>query len=370
MENDVRRRDVKSDNDDSPDPSSSLTLITALSQKLPNIESISHIPEKISHIPEKISQIPGKISQIPEKIAHFAWTVIPFDALPFWMKDNEFLVTNYRPPMYSIRGCMKSIFRLHTETLNIWTHLVGFLFFTILTFSVYIFRDYITQLFEENIVISELPWDEQIMLLFFFVGAMLCLLCSTAFHTFSNHSHNVYVLTSRLDYSGIAFLITGSSIPAYYYGFYCITWSRFIHITTLIILCTTCITISLWRKFGSPGYRLLRFAVFVTFGLYGVVPSVHLFILKGPVEPYFTYMIGLIIMALLYLTGAGIYVLRIPERFFPGKCDIWAHSHQLFHVCVLAAALVHYNTLLNMVKDRLHAGAGDCTMPLELLYLV
>ena len=28
-------------------------------------------------------------------------------------------------------------------------------------------------------------------------------------------------------------------------------------------------------------------------------------------------------MALLYIGGAVLYALRIPERFFPGKCDIW-----------------------------------------------
>lgn len=30
----------------------------------------------------------------------------------------------------------------------------------------------------------------------------------------------------------------------------------------------------------------------------------------------------LILMAVLYLTGAVLYATRIPERFFPGKCNI------------------------------------------------
>ena len=32
---------------------------------------------------------------------------------------------------------------------------------------------------------------------------------------------------------------------------------------------------------------------------------------------------SLITMAFLYIGGALLYALRIPERFFPGKCDIW-----------------------------------------------
>ncbi|VEL22534.1 unnamed protein product [Protopolystoma xenopodis] len=34
----------------------------------------------------------------------------------------------------------------------------------------------------------------------------------------------------------------------------------------------------------------------------------------------------LILMALLYITGAVIYALRIPERLWPGKFDIWFNS--------------------------------------------
>ena len=32
---------------------------------------------------------------------------------------------------------------------------------------------------------------------------------------------------------------------------------------------------------------------------------------------------------------------RMPERFAPGKCDIWGASHQIFHMLVVAAAAAH-----------------------------
>lgn len=53
------------------------------------------------------------------------WRVIPFDVLPDWLKDNDYLLHGHRPPMPSFRACFKSIFRIHTETGNIWTHLLG-----------------------------------------------------------------------------------------------------------------------------------------------------------------------------------------------------------------------------------------------------
>ena len=343
MEAELRERQTPKTEGKMEDSDTEGSLTSSLTDKIiQNIDSIKHI--------------------IPEKIAHMAWKIIPFDSLPHWLKDNQYLKSNYRPPMYSITGCVKSMFRLHTETLNIWTHLIGFLFFTFLTFSVYIFRDYITQLFQDKLVISELPWDEQLILLFFFLGAVTCLFCSTAFHTLSNHSEHVYSIASKLDYSGIALLITGSSIPAYYYGFYCITISRNFHMITLSVLCTSCLYVSFRKKFGKPGYHKVRFAVFVSFGLYGVVPGLQLWLMMGLEEPYYRYLVGLIVMAILYLFGAALYVFRIPERFKPGAFDVWAHSHQLFHVCVVAAALVHFDTLMYMAKHRLLAGACATTV--------
>lgn len=53
------------------------------------------------------------------------WRVIPYDVLPDWLKDNDYLLHGHRPPMPSFRACFKSIFRIHTETGNIWTHLLG-----------------------------------------------------------------------------------------------------------------------------------------------------------------------------------------------------------------------------------------------------
>lgn len=49
-----------------------------------------------------------------------------------------------------------------------------------------------------------------------------------------------------------------------------------------------------------------------------------------------------ILMGVLYGLGAVIYVTRIPERWMPGKFDIAGHSHQLFHVLVVAGAYTHY----------------------------
>lgn len=50
-------------------------------------------------------------------------------SLPDWLQDNDFLHKGHRVPTNSFRECFKSIFRIHTETGNIWSHLLGNIYF-------------------------------------------------------------------------------------------------------------------------------------------------------------------------------------------------------------------------------------------------
>merc|ERR1719447_1369385 len=57
-----------------------------------------------------------------------SWKVVHFSHLPQWLQDNDFLHFGHRPPLPTIE-CFKSIIRIHTETGNIWTHLLGVMAF-------------------------------------------------------------------------------------------------------------------------------------------------------------------------------------------------------------------------------------------------
>lgn len=73
--------------------------------------------------------VPGRALDKAEDLIRTAWVagraVIHHHHLPGWLKDNDFLVKGHRPPLNSFWDCFKSIFRIHTETGNIWTHLIG-----------------------------------------------------------------------------------------------------------------------------------------------------------------------------------------------------------------------------------------------------
>jgi hypothetical protein len=54
-----------------------------------------------------------------------SWKVVGYSNLPQFLQDNDFLKKGHRPPLPNLTECFKSIFRIHTETGNIWTHLLG-----------------------------------------------------------------------------------------------------------------------------------------------------------------------------------------------------------------------------------------------------
>ncbi|XP_076373600.1 adiponectin receptor protein-like isoform X1 [Tachypleus tridentatus] len=303
--------------------------------------------EQAEHLVRKVLEEAEQAELLVRKAWEEAWKVCHFSALPRWLQDNDFIHRGHRPPLPSFSACFGSIFRIHTETGNIWTHLLGCLMF--LGIAAY----FLTR------PSHQIHWQEKLVFTSFFAGAILCLGMSFTFHTVHCHSEKVGKLFSKLDYCGIALLIIGSFVPWLYYGFYCNFHPRLIYLILVTVLGAAAIIVSLWDKFSEPRFRPLRTGVFMGFGLSGVIPAFHYLVAEGWFRAISHASFGwLCLMGSLYLAGAFFYVMRVPERFFPGKCDYWFHSHQIFHILVIAAAFVHYHGISEMAMYRLTL--GDC----------
>ena len=53
-----------------------------------------------------------------------------------WTQDNDFIWESYRPVLPSFIHCFKSVFSVHNETGNIWTHMLGCIAFIAIGYSV------------------------------------------------------------------------------------------------------------------------------------------------------------------------------------------------------------------------------------------
>lgn len=174
-------------------------------------------------------------------------------------------------------------------------------------------------------------------------------------------------------------LIMGSFVPWLYYGFYCHYQPKIIYLTVVTVLGFFSIVTSLWDKFSTPQLRPVRAGVFMAFGLSGVIPAIHYVYMEGWFNDISRASLGwLVLMGLLYILGAMFYALRIPERWFPGKFDLWVswqelkfswiitnsfhsqgQSHQIFHILVIIAALVHFHGINEMAMNRVSLGECD-----------
>ncbi|KAI0148557.1 mPR-like GPCR protein [Xylariaceae sp. FL1272] len=272
--------------------------------------------------------------------------LISYDELPAWHQDNPFIKHGW-PISYSTKACIRSWRFLHNETLNIYTHLipaiVALLVGQIWVLS-YLWRHY-----------SEVAGSDYAIFAFLLSASAICLGISSAYHTLMSHSRKIEARWLRLDFVGIIILILGSFISGIYVGFWCETTERKIYWSVSASLAITSIAIMLAPCFQGPRWRTFRLVVFVVTGLSGFAPIIHGIHMFGFAQmvrqsglPYYFAEGGL------FLLGAVTYATRFPECIKPGSFDIFGSSHQIFHVLVVIAAIVHVVGVLKAFDYNYH----------------
>ncbi|XP_016452284.1 heptahelical transmembrane protein 2 [Nicotiana tabacum] len=300
--------------------------------------------------------------------------LVKYEALPEYLQDNEFIRDYYRCE-WPLKDIALSVFSWHNETLNIWTHLGGFVIFVTLTamsltekttveslFSG-IFRpagdgqlitmkkngssdsfpdSYAKHISESILDVSGDGYEVAIWPWFVFLGgAMSCLICSTLSHLFACHSLRFSLFFWRLDYAGISIMIVCSFFCPIYYIFCSQPYWCLFYLTTITIFGILAIITLLSPALFSGRFRSFRATLFLAMGFSGLIPATHALFLHFN-HPQVLVALGYeIVMGLLYATGAVFYMTRFPERCKPGAFDLVGHSHQIFHVFVVAAALAH-----------------------------
>ena len=139
---------------------------------------------------------------------------LKWDDLPEWSKDNEYIRTGFRPISNSYLESFRSCFYVHNETGNVYSHLLATLWMMILPVIFYPYA-------KENC--SKANSDDWTVFGLYFLGGALCFGLSTAYHAFSNHSHEVHDIYHRLDLLGISTVTAGCFPPGMWYTFPCLT---------------------------------------------------------------------------------------------------------------------------------------------------
>jgi adiponectin receptor len=253
-----------------------------------------------------------------------------------WQRDNEYIFSGYRKPSYSIYHSIRDIKNLHNESVNIWSHLLATILFSI----------YLVRFFSQWNSLS----TDNLMVLLSFLGIIICFALSTIYHIFSNHSRRVANWTQRLDHLGVIVVIWTSAISFTYFGFSYGQLRRFyMSIVSITALISTNYVFR--SKFRQSKNRLIRIFTYLSLGCSAFLPAIHLLIRNKELSlSQRTVLTSYKQLAVLNLLGGLFYGTRIPERFYKKTFDIYGASHQIMHVLVICGALVYQTSLLTILN--------------------
>ncbi|XP_025669006.1 heptahelical transmembrane protein 4 [Arachis hypogaea] len=339
------------------------------------------------------------------------YQLVEYNSLPTYLRDNEYILGYYRSE-WPLKQIFLSIFAIHNETLNVWTHLIGFFLFLFLTIytamkapmvdlnsinlhemmgksdlnkirlelldclpklpnmpdllklkhelsaSLYpldflgsgwnamqVLSNCLPEQYSFNAMKGDMVSMEPITRWPFYAflgGAMFCLLASSTCHLLSCHSQRLSYIMLRIDYAGIAALIATSFYPTVYYSFMCNPFFCYLYLGFITVMGIATIIFSLLPFFQKSEFRKYRATLFFLMGFSGIAPIMHKVIIHKHQPEALQTTSYEILMGVLYGLGALVYATRIPKRWMPGKFDIAGHSHQIFHVLVVAGAYTHY----------------------------
>jgi len=275
--------------------------------------------------------------------------------VPDYAKEED-ITTGYRKPL-DYQGCIRSILWLHNETVNIWTHLLGFFFFLWLMVDNLIqSQDHIRDSFDY--------WATATQLLTY----QACMLSSSLFHTFICHSAPVKAAWQEMDHACILIAMYGTYVRIIINNFQCFPVVRTTHLTIVTALFGSV----LWLKYKPrSGTSKVSLPMFFTVALYSAAPFGHWVHLSSSVENsnvdstmiswmFFPFLLG----------GVGVlfYVSHFPEAVVPcGRVDLCGASHQIWHVLIFSgmAAWYYLSCWVSTTRPLTCKLVDDMTCPVD-----
>lgn len=318
--------------------------------------------------------------------------LLTVNEIPRWMRDNDYLRTGYRPPQPTLLSCFYTgLLRLTNDTLNIYTHLVGFL--TLIPVSTYLLgkatsarafsltSPCATMISNVSLpilkrhglesacitsaasampsVLNSLFASHRQGIAPLIIAALLCLGFSSTYHTFWVLSPRASSILAKLDFLGIACLCLGHGLTGLYYTFYCKPEQAAIFYPMILIAFTLTLPAILSPRFATPRARPIRGLIFGTLGSLSLFPLLLAAWSLNDVGEYVAVFSALVAL-FMYGLGAGIYVSRFPECCRIGRHDRFLSSHQLMHTCVLFGIAIHLGACYYLLGLRLRFG---CSIP-------
>ncbi|XP_034017196.1 progestin and adipoQ receptor family member VII, a [Thalassophryne amazonica] len=303
-----------------------------------------------------------QIRQVPRMLTEAA------PSMPSTVRDTEVpchfreqcVYTGYRPLHQNWRYYFLSLFQCHNETINIWTHLLGFLVILVKFCQLAETVDFVT---------DHHSWPLFMLL----TSSLIYTSCSTAAHLLGSKSELSHYVFYSVDYIGVALYQYGSAVAHFYYSIEG-SWHSYVQDifmpTAAVLSCLSCFgccygkycncTSSMWvRKVHQVVPATLAYA-------WDISPVFHRFLSwsASSTDPAISFHFG---QVALFLSSAFFFTSHVVERCFPGRCDFVGQSHQVFHVLLICCTLaqIHATHLDYLGRMTVYSGlhrSGDAAL--------
>lgn len=286
---------------------------------------------------------------------------------------ENFILTGYRFPNYSLRDCLLSAFRPTNETGNFWTHFL----------PVFVFFYYFVEVFSwENAPHGDDPFFYPLWN--YFIGVFCLLMASSLAHLLNSMSIVVREVCFFVDYGTISAYTVGSSLAYYYYihpraglgqtqeqnspqmdlktsyamldlgVFFDVFYIPSACAVALVCVLSCCNTRQRWRRYRY----VIRTLVFLLPFFISSTPIFYRLLTKSLYSDKSFSFASSSTMAIYFyrhcfwlVLSAVFNISKVPERLAPGRFDIWGHSHQWFHCFTFLSILDE----LHMIKAEVKA---------------
>jgi adiponectin receptor len=275
--------------------------------------------------------------------------LLRYEDLPTPWRVNPHIVTGYRFSETKIE-CLRSMFGLSNELVNIWSHAIGLMIVLSIAFYFYPASSNFSLSTNADVFIAAV----------FFFAACKCLVCSTVWHTMNSVADQTLMERfACVDYTGISLLIAASIMTTEYTAFYCEPVSRWTYITLTAFLGVGGVILPWHPTFNRTDLAWVRVAFYVSLALTGFAPVLQLSLTRGSGWAWEFYA-PIVKSIMVYFVGALVYASQVPERWFPGFFDYLGASHNLWHFAVLGGICFHYVAMQEFFAGAFERRANEC----------
>jgi adiponectin receptor len=277
--------------------------------------------------------------------------LIRYEDLPVPWRVNPHIVRGYRFSASKIE-CVRSMFGISNELVNIWSHAIGLMIVLAIAFHFYPSSSNFSLSTNTDVCIAAV----------FFFAACKCLVCSTMWHTMNSVADQTLMERfACVDYTGISLLIAASIMTTEYTAFYCEPVSRWVYMTLTTTLGIGGVILPWHPTFNRSDMAWARVIFYSALAATGFAPVLQLNLTRGSAWAWSFYAPIAKSLAV-YLVGTCVYASQVPERWFPGAFDYIGGSHNLWHFAVLGGICFHYVAMQEFFARAFERKVNGCSL--------